>query len=342
MINTINCYLSNITYCSENKFYKFDKFDKNFNNLNSSSIIHKMIICPKQIINKNKINVQFKMHTIFIKSVEFINKNKATHKFTNILPDGFLFSFDFDNMSDKIEILFYPSNENAKLFIKKIIVNFYEINSLNQIKWDNIFIINLKRRLDRKKSIEEKTSKQGIIKYEFIDAVDGLELEINNKFIELKKSSKTKIISVGHFACLLSHIKSIQLAKAREYKSIMILEDDIFFCDNFISKLQNLRVPSYDMIYLGGIINNKKVLFNKWVKSNNIMGAYGYILTCDLYDIILNELTKLTDYVDLFYMKQIQPNYNIILLDDFIKTNLDSSDTSDKNFIMTRRLSYIK
>lgn len=342
MNNTINCYLSNITYCEKNKFYEFNKFNKNINDLNGSSIIHKMIICPKQTICGDKINIQFKIYTMFIKSIEFIDKNKIIHKFTNIHPDGFLFSFDFNNEFDKIEILVYPDNANAKLFIKDKNVNFYEINNLNSVKWDNIFIINLKRRSDRKNSMVKKILKQGIKKYEFIDAIDGLKPEISNKFIELKKSSKTKIISVGHFACLLSHIKSIQLAKERKYKSIMILEDDVYFCENFISKLNNLRIPLYDMIYLGGIIKEKKVLFNKWSKSNNILGAYGYILTSNLYDVILNELTKQIDCVDLFYMKQIQSNYNIILLDDFIKTNLETSDTSEKSFIMKRRLSYIK
>ena len=67
------------------------------------------------------------------------------------------------------------------------------------------------------------------------------------------KNKQTQIITSGHFACLLSHINAIKLAKSRNYSSIMILEDDVYFCNDFLNKLSNLMIPNYDMIYLGGI-----------------------------------------------------------------------------------------
>ena len=72
------------------------------------------------------------------------------------------------------------------------------------------------------------------------------------------------------------------------------------------------------------------------------MGAYGYILSSHLFDIVLTQLEKLTVYVDFFYMKKIQPNYSTILLFDFIKTDLASSDTSYKSQDLVKRLNYIK
>src|SRR3990167_7763706 len=101
-----------------------------------------------------------------------------------------------------------------------------------------------------------------------------------------KKNYKSYIITCGHFSCLLSHIKTIKLAQQLKYSSIMILEDDVIFCDNFIKQLELLQIPSYDMIYLGGIISKKKIFFNKWAKSNKIMGAYSYIITSNLYTIV--------------------------------------------------------
>jgi hypothetical protein len=94
---------------------------------------------------------------------------------------------------------------------------------------------------------------------------------------------------------------------------------------------------------LGGIISKKKLFFNDWIFANNnkIMGAYGYILQNKLFDSILGRLEKLTEYVDLFYLKQIQPNYSIILLNDYIKTDLISSDTSHKCEKLIKRLEYI-
>lgn len=305
-----------------------------------------MIFIRKENNSSSLIHIQFKIYTLFIKSIEYIEKNK-TKKITNILQDGFLVSFDLLNIDDKIEIIFYPFDNNdindGKIFIKKKIINIYQINQLIKIQWDNIFIINLKRRLDRKKDMIKKFKLYNISKYEFIDAVDGMSTEISNKFFDLKKNYKTQIISSGHFACLLSHIKAIETAKLRGYTNIMILEDDVDLCENFINRIKDINIPQYDMIYLGGIINKKKIFFSHWtINIKRILGAYGYILSSSLFDYVLDELKKMIDYVDLFYMKNIQLNYRIILLDDLIKTNLDSSDTSNKSLMMTRRLSYIK
>jgi len=344
----------NIEYDKENQVYNLKTNNDLFQQSQITKHQYKIIFVPKLIETSRSIHIQFKIHTLFIKSIKYIEKNKIK-KITNIHPDGFLISIDFYNSTDKIEIIFFPINvnndnnssgsgdDNGKIFIKKKTINIYQINELNKIHWDNIFIINLKRRFDRKKTMSTQFRLQKITKYEFIDAVDGMELDVLNKFMELKTNHKTQIISSGHFACLLSHIKAIEEAKSRGYTNIMILEDDVILCDNFINQLNKINVPSYDMLYLGGIINKKKIFFSHWVSNvKNILGAYGYIISSNLFDYVLGELKKLTDYVDLFYMKKVQLNYYVILLDDMVKTNLDSSDTSDKSLIMTHRLSYIK
>ena len=338
----INCQLLNIKYDKENQIYNL----KTNNDLSQQSQQYKIIFIPKEIEYSKLIHIQFKIHTSSIKSIEYIEKNKIK-KITNIHPDGFLVSFDFSNINDRVELIFYPfvnvnGGDDGKIFIKKKTINIYQIKELNKIHWDNIFIINLKRRLDRKKTMTKQFKLQKITKYEFIDAVDGMKPNILNTFMELKNNRKTQIVSSGHFACLLSHIKAIEEAKSRGYSNIMILEDDVVLCDDFVGQLNKINVPSYDMLYLGGIINKKKIFFSHWAKSSSILGAYGYIISSNLFDYVLGELKKMTDYVDLFYMKNIQLNYCVILLDDIVKTNLDSTDTSGKSLIMTRRLSYIK
>lgn len=347
----INCSLFNIQYIEKDKIYILNT-DKN----TDKNIQHKIIFSKNKSnkVNNEIVHFQFKIYTKHIKMVEIIYKNFAK-KFTNISSDGFLVSFDFDfgidNVKmDNIEFTFYPdnlseSNSNSKslIYIKKITFDIYQPSNLVNINWDKIFIINLERRIDRKLNMIKMFQLANIKEYEFIDGVDGTKQPIIDKFNNLKSSGKTKIITSGHFACLLSHIKAIEEAKTRGYKSIMILEDDVFLSNDFIYCINNIKIPPYDMVYLGGIINKKKLFFSHWVSNTkNILGAYGYILTSNLYDYVLKELTKLTDYVDLFYMNNIQPNYRVILLDDIVKTNLDSSDTSAKTLLMTRRLSYIK
>lgn len=335
MCEYVVCQLLNIKYISDKSLYILINGDNN-------KIKHKIIFILKKLNNNEKISIQFKISTIGINCVEFVKKNKIK-KITNINSDGFLFSYDFENKNDTVEIIFHSINYlNAYIYIKKIIFNTYKLNNLISIVWDNIFVINLERRSDRKINMINNFKKIGITNYEFVTGIDGLESDVIKKFNDCRMNFKTAIITSGHFACLLSHIKAIEIAKQRGYSNIMILEDDVFFCDNFLDKLTEIKIPKYDMIYLGGIIKKKKIFLNHYVKTKYILGAYGYILTSNLYDIVLNGLTKLVDYVDLFYMNKIQPNFEIFLLDDFVKTNLDSSDTSNKSFTMVQRLSYIK
>lgn len=331
----IKCQLFNVKYIFDKSLYTLINGDNN-------KIKHKIKFILKNKLDKEKISIQFKIYTVNINCIEFVKNNK-TIKITNINSDGFLFSFDFDNLNNLFELVFYSTNYlNANIFIKKIIFNLYQLENLLPIVWDNIFVINLKRRNDRKINMINNFNKIGITNYEFITGVDGLKPSIINKFNDYKNNFKTKIITSGHFACLLSHIKAIRIAKQRGYTNIMILEDDVYFCDDFIEKISKIKIPKYDMIYLGGIINQKKIFINNCTKTNGILGAYGYILTSKIFDFILDELEKLVNYVDLFFMEKIQPNFEVFLLDDFIKTNLDSSDTSCKSFMMTRRLFYIK
>lgn len=270
-----------------------------------------------------------------------IKHNKISHKYHHLPSDGILISCMI-TIEKPLEITIDPIDLCSEITIKQVQKKIPSGLELINITWDNIFIINLKRRLDRKINIQNKLKEQNITNYEFIEAIDGVEPHIQKQFTNAQKTNHTSIINSGHFACLLSHIKAIKLAKSRNYSSIMVLEDDIYFCKDFVSKLSNLMIPNYDMIYLGGIISKKKLFFNDWVRYSNIMGAYGYILNSSLFDIVINQLEKLTEYVDVYYMKNIQPIYSTILLFDYIKTDLASSDTSYKSQSLVKRLNYIK
>lgn len=292
-------------------------------------------------LNSNEpTHINFCMCEKLMKNIQIKHK-KTTYKYHYIPSDGILISCIITE-KEPLEMIFEPIDLCSEIIIKQVKKKIQHEITLTNIKWDNIFIINLKRRADRKNSMIEKLNQQKITKYEFIEGIDGNELEIQKKFINIQKNKKTFIINSGHFACLLSHINAIKLAKSRNYSNIMILEDDVYFCDNFETKLSNLLIPNYDMIYLGGIIKQKKLFFNEWVNTTNIMGAYGYILSSNLFDIILTQLEKLIEYVDVFYMKKIQPNYSTILLFDYIKTDIATSDTSYKSKSLIKRLSYIK
>ena len=56
-----------------------------------------------------------------------------------------------------------------------------------------------------------------------MEAYDGLDKIIKNNFDKLKKQKNIPIVTPGHFACLLSHIKAIKLAIKNNYEYIKIL-----------------------------------------------------------------------------------------------------------------------
>jgi GR25 family glycosyltransferase involved in LPS biosynthesis len=302
--------------------------------------------CTICISSKIPNQIQFIAYANFIDWIQFsyvdlLNVDQ-TINYNNLSDNGNLVSCV---VTDKniLTIKFKPIDLCAKITLKNIKINF--IKNYSEIYWDNIFIINLARRLDRKELMINKLQDAQIDKYEFIEAIDGLDPEIINQFHEEKtKNPSNPIVTSGHFACLLSHIKAIKLAKIRNYSTVMILEDDVYFCNDFLNKLSNVKVSEYDMIYLGGIVSRKKIFLSHWAYSDEfkIMGAYGYILSKSLYNKVLLKLEKLQNYVDLLYIKEIQPKYKVLLLDDFIKTDLASSDTSHKSKKMTKRLKYIK
>ena len=98
------------------------------------------------------------------------------------------------------------------------------------------------------------------------------------------------------------------------------------------------------MVYLGGIISEIKFFQLGWGKTIEIMGAYAYLIKSPMYKPILEKLYNKIYCVDIAYIEYIQPKYNVFILDDLVKTNLDSSDTSNKNKILIKLLArtYIK
>jgi len=294
--------------------------------------------------------LQFILYVKFVNSIEIFQKNTDNLiEFTNFPYNGILYSCEIKPYNP-LCIKIVPMDLCSRIIIKNQLETPLNIiqSQLKPIEWDKIFVINLARRDDRKKQMEEFFIKSKIpqSEYEFVEAYDGLEQSILTRYHEIKKLNPSNpIITPGHFACLLSHLKVIQIAKSRGYKSIMVLEDDVNTGEpDLIAKLHSIMVPDHNMIYLGGIMSKKKNFTTGWAYSNriNIMGAYGYILNYSIFDTILSGLEDLNDYIDFYYLKNIQKKYKVICLEDIIKTDLASSDTSNKSRVMKKRLNYIK
>jgi hypothetical protein len=289
----------------------------------------------KIIITSSKpINLQFRVNSKFINKILFKYAD-LEYSIDSIPNEGILINCYLDTNKD-----FCISPIIREECAKINIFNIEQIKNkkLKNILWEKIFIINLQRRSDRKEAMGKMLNKFNLTNYEFVEAVDGLDQDVLKEFNELKVEKKTKIVSSGHYGCLMSHIKTIEEAKKQNLKAIMILEDDIIFDENFNTIINSIMIPQYDMIYLGGIIPEIKFFPLGWAKTNEIMGAYGYVIKDSIYGIILEKLYQKIYCVDIGYIEYIQPNYRVYILDDLVKTNLDSSDTSNKSKILIKLL----
>lgn len=97
-----------------------------------------------------------------------------------------------------------------------------------------IFIINLKRSIERRIIIEKQCNKFGL-NYEFIDAVDGFSLspsEIKTHTRDVNFASRP-----GEIGCALSHINTYRRIVELNIDKALILEDDAQLTDAIIPTL---------------------------------------------------------------------------------------------------------
>lgn len=103
---------------------------------------------------------------------------------------------------------------------------------------DKIYVINLKRHIERKLDIISLFREYNITNYEFIEAIDGEKLPsipqlikdgvLNEFFID-----PVGIVTYNIIACAMSHRKAIDTFLQSPFDTCLILEDDIIFDDDF-------------------------------------------------------------------------------------------------------------
>jgi GR25 family glycosyltransferase involved in LPS biosynthesis len=130
-----------------------------------------------------------------------------------------------------------------------------------------IFIINLKRRLDRKISVENKLKNLGITNYEFIEAVDALELSKEDIKTQYNKK-EYKELTLPEIACALSHIKVYNKILQDNIKYAIVLEDDAILnveFKKFITRFNASNTHDFDFLLLGYHSSNQS--FNGKLKT---------------------------------------------------------------------------
>ena len=169
-----------------------------------------------------------------------------------------------------------------------------------------IYIINLKRRKDRRENVEQQLKLSGIDSYNFVEAVDGKALNASSELFSLFERNDFNF-NKGVIGCALSHIHLWNnLINDKENDFYIILEDDITFCDNFKKylgdvcklfveqKLEHLALGEYNTskvfptdnfkidVYYKDLYKEGHVTFAYIISKNAAKKYINYINSCSI------------------------------------------------------------
>lgn len=157
--------------------------------------------------------------------------------------------------------------------------------------FSKIYYINLDRRKDREENIKNELNK---IRFngpkERVSAVDGKNIDYDNLPNNLftndaintatnKNNGLYTVMTKGAIGCALSHKLIYEKILYGNDDYALILEDDIWFANNFTTKLLAIimDMPKFDVLFIGyhHTRNNDK----KYMKvDTEIYGLFGYII----------------------------------------------------------------
>jgi GR25 family glycosyltransferase involved in LPS biosynthesis len=201
------------------------------------------------------------------------------------------------------------------------------MNILNS-HFDEIIIINLKRRLDRWYECENILKSNGIVATRF-EATDGKSID------NISHLPKGKINDIG---CTTSHLRVIEYCKSKNLKNALILEDDFEFIEDFFEKYPVFyeQLPDdWDWLYFSGShLENPSKLSENVYKVSRTLTLHAYAIKENMYDILIDTIkTSLDESYDSsdLSLSGIQKNYNCyIFLPHLIYQRNGYSDIQEK------------
>jgi GR25 family glycosyltransferase involved in LPS biosynthesis len=203
------------------------------------------------------------------------------------------------------------------------------INKTSTLGFDKIYVINLKRRPDRKEALIKTLPGLDLT---FIEAVDGKLLSVEQLITE-KKLNKSFLdpwgkVTMGVFACALSHKKAWEQALIDGVETALFLEDDVYltnpvlengsFTPQYESIFNEIQQYDWDLIHLGkktggqtGINVGKHLVIPRF--NTNYNGAHAYIATRETIKTMSDEYYPIKYASDL-YLEQFYNTHNSFTL----------------------------
>lgn len=224
---------------------------------------------------ENPFDVKHSNEYIILNKNNYISNNCFRHIWNN--PEKLLYKKKILNQ----ERIFISYNEINKKMDNTNIIPIKTI-TLNDY-FDKIYCLNLDRKIEKWYNIKKKCDKLNIF-IERFSAVDGdnINQSILNKYEKINK------YAVG---CLLSHYNIIKNAQKNNYKRILILEDDVLFCNNLIEKFSKFisKINDWKLLYLGGTQHkwNDINIKNGYYLAKNVDGTFAYAVDQSIYNDLL-------------------------------------------------------
>lgn len=165
--------------------------------------------------------------------------------------------------------------------------------------FDKVYCVNLNRRPDRWEKVTEEFKKLGFDEVERYEGIDGKEFDWSTV-----KYNPTLL--VGELGLIETHINLIKEAVEKKYKSVLIMEDDVYFTPEIqkLDEYMEALPKDWDMLYIGGnhsygqppLKVNDKVL-----KLNKTYTTHCIVIRDTIYETIIAMTEGRKKQIDVYY-----------------------------------------
>jgi GR25 family glycosyltransferase involved in LPS biosynthesis len=195
--------------------------------------------------------------------------------------------------------------------------------------FDKVYCVNLNRRPDRWEKVCKEFERIGIDEVERYEAIDGKEFD----WTTIKYNPN---LLVGELGLIETHINLIKEAKEKNYKSVLIFEDDVYFTSEFdkLDEYMAALPTNWDMIYLGGNHSYGPIPLNvndKILKLTKTFTTHCIAIKDTLYDTIIAMTEGRKKQIDVYYA-DLQNIYNVYgFTPNMALQTIDYSDIQNKH-----------
>jgi glycosyl transferase family 25 len=224
-----------------------------------------------------------------------------------------------------------------------------KVISVNEY-FDNVYCLNLKERRDKWEVVSRRLNDVGI-KAERFEALGPGDKSVrkywkrllsrNKSFTKSKKKLGPIMKTIGAVGCLRSHVEILRHAKANGHRQILILEDDVIFCNGFQGRFTTFvkKAGDWDLLYLGASQHQWRKLHRRghslkeikgrgFYDADRSCGTFAWAVKDYMYDFLINLFEQAIYPVD-EYLIQVQADKQhktVVAFPNLIIADLSSSD----------------